>query len=91
MLWFGFLPVLAYLDLDALVKANPQLDKETVREVFRVLSFQLPAWLLLHSLLLIYAAANWGKWAWASVRVPGLIIAYVLAFAFAEATVLKVR
>jgi intracellular septation protein len=80
-----------YLDLDALIKANPQLDKAMVQETFRVLSYQLPAWLLLHSLLTIYAAANWGKWAWAFVRVPGLIIAMVLGFAFAEATVLRAQ
>ena len=37
----------------------------------------------------IYAAANLSKWAWAFVRVPGLIIILVVAFAFAEAGVLQ--
>ncbi len=77
-----------YMDLDKLVAANPQLDKGIVVETFRVLSFQLPVWLVLHSLLTIYAAANWSKWAWAFVRLPGLVIMIVLAFACAEAGVL---
>jgi intracellular septation protein A len=80
-----------YLDLDALVAANPQLNKEIITETFRVLSSQLPAWLILHALLTVYAAANWGKWAWAFVNVPGLIITLALAFAFAEVSVLKGR
>lgn len=78
-----------YLDLDQLVAANPQLNKEMITETFRVLSFQLPAWLILHALLTVYAAANWGKWAWAFVNLPGLIIVLCLAFAFAEVGVLK--
>ena len=78
-----------YLDLDQLVAANPQLNKDMITETFRVLSFQLPAWLILHALLTVYAAANWGKWAWAFVNVPGLIIVLCLAFAFAEVGVLK--
>jgi intracellular septation protein A len=78
-----------YLDLDKLVAANPQLNKEIITETFRLLSYQLPAWLILHALLTVYAAANWSKWAWAFVNVPGLIIVLALAFAFAEVGVLK--
>ena len=78
-----------YIGLDKLVALNPALQKETVAETFRVLSYQLPAWLILHSLITIYAAANWGKWAWASVRVPGFILALVLASAFAQAAVFQ--
>lgn len=78
-----------YLDLDKLVAANPRLNKEIITETFRVLSFQLPAWLILHALLTVYAAANWSKWAWAFVNLPGLLIVLMLAFAFAEVGVLK--
>lgn len=78
-----------YLDLDKLVAANPRLNKEIITETFRVLSFQLPAWLILHALLTVYAAANWSKWAWAFVNLPGLIIVLMLAFAFAEVGALK--
>lgn len=78
-----------YMDLDKLVAANPRLNKEMITETFRVLSFQLPAWLILHALLTVYAAANWGKWTWAFINLPGLLIVLMLAFAFAEVGVLK--
>lgn len=78
-----------YMDLDKLVAANPQLNKEIITETFRVLSFQMPAWLILHALLTVYAAANWSKWAWAFVNLPGLILVLMLAFAFAQVGVLK--
>jgi intracellular septation protein A len=80
-----------YLELDKMTAAYPQLDKETVSETFRVLSYQLPWWLVLHSLLTVHAAANWSKWAWGFVRIPGLIIMLFLASIFAEATVFKGR
>lgn len=78
-----------YLDLDKLVAANPRISMEILTETFRVLSFQLPAWLILHALLTVYAAANWSKWTWAFVNLPGLLIVLMLAFAFAEVGVLK--
>ena len=78
-----------YIGLDKLVAINPALDKEVVAETFRVLSYQLPAWLILHSLVTLYAAANWGKWAWACVRVPGFILTLILASAFAQAAVIQ--
>ncbi len=78
-----------YIGLDKLIAINPALDKETVSETFRVLSYQLPAWLILHSLITIYAAANWGKWAWASIRVPGFIFTLFLASAFAQSAVFQ--
>jgi hypothetical protein len=53
------------------------------------LSYQLPAWLILHSLFTIYAASNWGKWAWALVRVPGFVLTLMLASAFAQAAVIQ--
>jgi hypothetical protein len=78
-----------YMNLDQLVALNPQLEKEMVLETFRLMSFQLPWWLVLHSLLTIYAAANWGKWAWAFVRVPGFILMLMLASGFAQAAVMR--
>lgn len=78
-----------YLELDKLIAMNPQLEKESMLETFRLLSFQLPWWLILHSLLTIYAAANWGKWAWAFVRVPGFIIMLILASACAQTAAMR--
>jgi intracellular septation protein len=78
-----------YIGLDKLVAMNPKLDREIVGETFRILSYQLPLWLVLHSLLTIYAAANWGKWAWAFVRVPGFIFMLVLASGFAQSALIK--
>ncbi len=78
-----------YLDLDKLVSMNPQLQKDMLEETFRLLSYQLPWWLVLHSLWTIYAAANWGKWGWAFVRVPGFILVLVLASAFAQAAAMR--
>lgn len=78
-----------YLDFTKLLAERPELDKDVLTETLRVASFQLPAWLILHALLIIYAAANWGKWAWAFVCVPGLFIAMILGLAFAEASVLR--
>ena len=78
-----------YIGIDKLVAMNPQLDVETVSETFRILSFQLPWWLVLHSLFTIYAAANWSKWAWAFVRIPGFILMLILASAFAQAVVMR--
>jgi intracellular septation protein A len=78
-----------YLDLDQLVALNPQLHKDVVEETFRLLSYQLPWWLVLHSLWTIYAAANWGKWGWAFVRVPGFILMLILASAFAQAAAMR--
>jgi intracellular septation protein A len=75
--------------LDKIVAMNPQLDKEVVSETFRVLSAQMPWWLILHSLLTIYAAANWSKWAWAFIRIPGFILCMGVAAIFAEAAVLR--
>ncbi|MEO7425767.1 MAG: hypothetical protein ABI036_11310 [Fibrobacteria bacterium] len=78
-----------YLDLDQLVAMNPQVKKDLVVETFRLLSYQLPWWLVLHSLWTVYAAANWGKWAWAFVRLPGFILMLVLASAFAQAAAMR--
>lgn len=78
-----------YIGLDKLVAMNPKLDREIVGETFRVLSYQLPMWLVLHSLLTIYAAANWGKWTWAFIRVPGFIFMLVLASGFAQSALMK--
>ena len=77
-----------YIGLDQLVALNPSLDKDTVSETFRILSYQLPAWLILHSLFTIYAAANWSKWIWAIIRIPGFIFTLILASAFAQAAVM---
>ena len=74
-----------YVGLDQLAAMNPALDKDMVAEMLRVLSLQLPWWLLLHSLFTIYAAANWSKWAWAFVRIPGFFVALFMAANFAGA------
>lgn len=78
-----------YVGLDQLVALNPSLNKEILAETFRVLSYQLPGWLILHSLFTIYAAANWNKWIWATIRIPGFIFTLILASAFAQAAVMN--
>jgi hypothetical protein len=80
-----------YLDFTKLLAERPELDKDVLVETLRVASFQLPAWLILHALLIVYSAANWGKWAWAFVSVPGLFLALILGLAFAEVSVLRAR
>ncbi|MEO6097195.1 MAG: hypothetical protein ABIW76_16555 [Fibrobacteria bacterium] len=80
-----------YLDFNQLMAQRPELNKDILVETLRVASYQLPAWLILHALLIVYAAANWGKWAWAFVCVPGLFLAMILGLAFAEASVLRGR
>ncbi len=74
-----------YIGLENLNQANPALTIETLSEILRVLSFHLPFWLILHGLLTIYAAANWSKWAWVAVRVPGFFVMLFLAGNFAAA------
>jgi intracellular septation protein A len=81
--------VIKYIGLDQFLTMDPKMDRETVTEMFRVLSYQLPGWLIFHALITIHAAANWSKWAWASVWVPGFIFTMTLAWAFAQATVLQ--
>lgn len=78
-----------YVGLDQLVALNPSLDKETLTETFRILSYQLPTWLILHSVFTIYAAAYWNKWIWATIRIPGFIFTLILASAFAQAAVMN--
>lgn len=78
-----------FIGIDKMLAINPKLNPEILTETFRVLSSQLPLWLILHSLLTIYAAANWNKWYWVFIRVPGFMIMVVLALGFAQASVLK--
>jgi len=78
-----------YVGLDKLVEANPRLDRVSVAATFRVMSVHLPGWLVLHSLLTFSAAANWGKWAWAFVRIPGFILMLIVASAFAQSSILR--
>ncbi len=93
--WYGFHRALLldmaikYIGLEKLASLNPALDKDIVAESLRLMSFHLPWWLVLHSLLTVYAASNWSKWAWAFVRVPGYIITLFLASAFAQAAVMQ--
>lgn len=74
--------------LERLAAANPSVGKDAVAEMLRLLSLHLPWWLLLHALLTVYAAANWGKWAWAFVRIPGFFVMLFLASNFAGAAAL---
>jgi hypothetical protein len=73
-----------YVGLDKLAAMNPDLDPEQLGDLLRVLSLHLPFWLILHSLLTIYAARHWSRWAWAMVYVPGLLVAMVLAMVSAQ-------
>lgn len=92
--WHGFdkallLDVSArHFGLDKLAALDPRLTTEMVAEMLRLLSYQLPWWLLLHALFTIYAAANWGKWSWAMVRVPGFLFMLLLATSFAQGAVI---
>jgi intracellular septation protein A len=79
----------AEMDLGKLAALEPSLTEDLVAEMLRLLSFQLPWWLLLHALFTFYAAVNWGKWAWALVRVPGMLAAIVLAGAFTQGAVVE--
>ncbi len=74
-----------YVGLETLNQANPALSVDTLSELLRVLSYHLPFWLVLHGLLTIYAAANWSKWAWVAVRIPGFFVMFFLAANFAAA------
>lgn len=93
--WHGFDKALlldlsaSQVGLEKLAAMDPRLTEETVAEMLRLLSFQLPWWLILHALLTIYAAANWGKWIWALVRVPGFVIMLLLASAFTQGAVIE--
>jgi intracellular septation protein A len=73
------------IGIEKLSALQPALKPEAISEMLRLLSYNLPWWLLLHALLTVYAAANWGKWAWAFVRVPGFLIMLFLASEFSQA------
>lgn len=77
------------IGLDKLASLDPSLTRDSVAEMLRVLSFYLPWWLILHALATVYAAANWGKWAWAFIRVPGFVIMLFLASGFAQAAAMQ--
>ncbi len=68
-----------YVGLDKLSAMNPEIGQAQWAEFFRLLSLQLPIWLLLHAVLTIHAAAHWSRWAWGMVYVPGLFAALFLA------------
>jgi hypothetical protein len=74
--------------LDWLAALDPRLTPDTVAEMLRLLSLQLPWWLLLHALFTLFAAINWGKWTWALVRVPGFLAMLMLASGFIQGAVL---
>lgn len=79
----------AEMGLDKLAALDPRLTEDLVAEMLRLLSFQMPWWLLLHALFTFYAAVNWGKWAWALVRVPGFLAAVFLASGFTQGAVIE--
>jgi hypothetical protein len=66
------------------MSGDPRLTPELVGELLRLFSYQLPWWLLLHALLTLHAAANWGRWGWAMVRLPGFLLMFILASAFTQ-------
>jgi hypothetical protein len=66
------------------MSGDPRLTPEVVAELLRLFSYQLPWWLLLHALLTLHAATNWGKWGWAMVRLPGFLLMFILASAFTQ-------
>lgn len=92
--WHGFNKALLldvsarHFGLDKLAALDPRLTTESVAEMLRLLSFHLPWWLILHALFTIFAAANWGKWSWAMVRVPGFLFMLLLASSFTQGTVI---
>jgi intracellular septation protein A len=89
--WYGFHKAMLldaaekYVGLDKLAAMNPEVDKEQLSEFFRVLSLQLPIWLIAHAALTVHAAARWSRWAWGLVYLPGLFAAFILAAFFAQA------
>ena len=92
--WHGFDRALL---LDAAVKGaglewlaslDPRLTPDTVAEMLRLLSLQLPWWLLLHALFTLFAAINWSRWTWALVRIPGFLLMIMLASGFIQGAVL---
>lgn len=93
--WHGFGKALLLdmtakqIGLERLAALDPRLTKDTVAEMLRLLSFQLPWWLLLHALFTIFAAINWSKWTWALVRVPGFLFTILLASAFTQGAVME--
>jgi intracellular septation protein A len=88
--WFAFHKALLLdvvtreIGLDNLVAMEPSLKPEAVTEMLRLLSYNLPWWLLLHALLVVHAADKWGKWAWVFVRVPGFLLTLFLASVFSQ-------
>jgi hypothetical protein len=74
--------------LEWLASLDPRLTPDTVAEMLRLLSLQLPWWLLLHALFTLFAAINWGRWTWAVVRVPGFLFMIMLASGFIQGAVL---
>ncbi len=78
--WYGFHKALMldmgvkYMGIENIVKLKPELTRELVTEMLRLMSQQLPWWLIVHSVVTIYAAANWGKWVWVFVRIPGFFL-----------------
>ena len=78
-----------YMGIDKLVAINPEVDKAQLTEFLRVMSLQLPVWLILHGVLTIHAAARWSRWAWGVVYVPGMIAALIMAGISAGITALQ--
>ena len=80
-----------YVGLDKMLAINPEIDKAQFTEFLRVLSFQLPVWLILHGVMTIHAAARWSRWAWGLVYVPGMIAALIMACVSAVVTALQAQ
>jgi intracellular septation protein A len=75
--------------LPLLNQANPEIKPESMQEVIRVFSQQFPFWLIIHSLLVIYAAVNWSNKAWVWVRVFGFFLVTFLSFYFSGLGVIE--
>ncbi len=76
--------------LPMLTQANPKIPPEVMQEVIRIFSQQFPIWLILHSFLIIYAAANWSNKAWVWVRVFGFFLVTLISFYFSGIGVIQI-
>lgn len=78
-----------YVGMEKLAKAIPEMNREDITEMLRVLSLHLPVWLVIHAAITIHAASRWSRWAWAMVYVPGMFAAIFMAFLSARIAILE--
>jgi len=63
-----------YMGLEKMASLNPMITPEILKVYLEKVYAQLPAWLLLHAGVTLWAALKWNKWVWAAIRVPGFYI-----------------